>query len=42
MADGVEQQEVKDELRASTAEAIERGVTGIPTVAVGERLYLGR
>lgn len=41
VADGVEQQEVKDELRASTAAAIERGVSGIPTVAVGERLYWG-
>jgi 2-hydroxychromene-2-carboxylate isomerase len=41
VADGVEQQEVKDELRASTAAAIERGLDGIPTVAVGDRLYWG-
>lgn len=41
VAEGVEQQGVKDELRASTAAAIERGVRGIPTVAVGDRLYWG-
>jgi 2-hydroxychromene-2-carboxylate isomerase len=28
-------------LRANTADALERGVTGIPTVAVGETLYWG-
>jgi 2-hydroxychromene-2-carboxylate isomerase len=38
---GVQEQEVKDALRASTDAAIERGVTGIPTVAVGDRLYWG-
>jgi 2-hydroxychromene-2-carboxylate isomerase len=38
---GIEMQSVKDALRAATDEAIERGVTGIPTVAVGERLFWG-
>jgi len=38
---GLEQQTVKDRLRAHTDEAIARGVTGIPTVAVGDELYWG-
>jgi len=38
---GLEQQAVKDRLRANTDEAIARGVTGIPTVAVGDELYWG-
>ena len=32
---------VKDALRAATDEAIRRGVRGVPTVAVGERLFWG-
>jgi 2-hydroxychromene-2-carboxylate isomerase len=32
---------VKDRLRAATAEAIELGVGGIPTVAVGDQLFWG-
>ena len=32
---------VKDRLREATDEAIRRGVTGVPTVAVGERLFWG-
>lgn len=32
---------LKERLRANTAEAIERGVPGIPTVAVGEELFWG-
>jgi 2-hydroxychromene-2-carboxylate isomerase len=36
-----QRQPVKDALRASTADAVARGVTGIPTVAVGEELYWG-
>ena len=32
---------VKDGLRQATDEAIRRGVTGVPTVAVGERLFWG-
>jgi 2-hydroxychromene-2-carboxylate isomerase len=38
---GIETKSVKDKLRAATDEAIERGVEGIPTVAVGERLFWG-
>jgi 2-hydroxychromene-2-carboxylate isomerase len=34
-------QSVKDDLRATTDAAIERGVTGVPTVAVGEELFWG-
>jgi 2-hydroxychromene-2-carboxylate isomerase len=41
MLAGVERQDVKDALRASTADALARGVTGIPTVAVGEKLFWG-
>lgn len=39
--DGVERPEVKQELRERTDEAVARGVTGVPTVIVGERLYWG-
>jgi 2-hydroxychromene-2-carboxylate isomerase len=38
---GIETKSVKDRLRAATDVAIERGVEGIPTVAVGERLFWG-
>ena len=38
---GIETQSVKDKLRAATDEAIERGVEGIPTVAVGDELFWG-
>jgi 2-hydroxychromene-2-carboxylate isomerase len=38
---GIESQSVKDRLRAATQEAIDRGVTGVPTVAVGDRLFWG-
>jgi 2-hydroxychromene-2-carboxylate isomerase len=38
---GVESRSVKERLRAETDAAIERGVTGVPTVAVGERLFWG-
>ena len=37
----IETQSVKNKLRAATDEAIERGVEGIPTIAVGERLFWG-
>lgn len=33
--------EVKDELRAATEAALQRGVFGVPTIAVGERLFWG-
>jgi 2-hydroxychromene-2-carboxylate isomerase len=38
---GISRQDVKDRLRASTEEALVRGVTGVPTVAVGEELFWG-
>jgi 2-hydroxychromene-2-carboxylate isomerase len=38
---GIETKSVKDKLRAATDEALERGVEGIPTVAVGDRLFWG-
>lgn len=38
---GIETQSVKDKLRAATDEALERGLEGIPTVAVGEELFWG-
>ena len=37
----VESPEVKGRLRAATDDAVARGVTGVPTVAVGERLFWG-
>lgn len=33
--------ELKERLRSDTADALARGVTGVPTVAVGERLFWG-
>jgi len=38
---GIETQSVKDRLRAATQEALALGVEGIPTVAVGHRLFWG-
>jgi 2-hydroxychromene-2-carboxylate isomerase len=38
---GIETKSVKDRLRAATEEALERGVEGIPTVAVGAHLFWG-
>ena len=38
----VETQGVKDALRAATDEAAARGVIGVPTVVVGDEVYLGR
>ena len=38
---GIETRAVKDGLRAATDVAIRRGVVGVPTVAVGERLFWG-
>ena len=37
----LETQSVKDKLRDSTREAYERGVRGVPTIAVGDRLFYG-
>ncbi len=33
--------EIKERLRTETDAAIERGITGVPTVAVGDRLFWG-
>ena len=38
---GIKRQDVKDRLRASTEEALARGVAGVPTVAVGDELFWG-
>lgn len=38
---GIERPEIKERLRAQTDAALARGVTGIPTLAVGERLFWG-
>ncbi len=38
---GIETKSVKEKLKAATGEAIERGVEGIPTVAVGDELFWG-
>ncbi len=38
---GIELQSTKDRLRAATDAAYERGVRGVPTVAVGDRLFYG-
>jgi len=37
----LETQSVKDKLREATAEAYERGVRGVPTIAVGDELFYG-
>jgi 2-hydroxychromene-2-carboxylate isomerase len=37
----LDDQEVKDELRTITAEAVARGVFGVPTVIVGDELFWG-
>jgi 2-hydroxychromene-2-carboxylate isomerase len=37
----IETQSVKDKLRQVTAEAYERGVRGVPTIAVGDELFYG-
>ena len=38
---GIETKSGKDRLRAATEEALERGIEGIPTVAVGAQLFWG-
>lgn len=38
---GIETRAVKDELRRATEEAAERGVTGVPTLALGDELFWG-
>ena len=39
--DGIRDPEVKERLKASTEDALAAGVTGVPTVAVGEQLFWG-
>ena len=38
---GIETRSVKARLQQVTADAIARGVTGVPTVAVGDELFWG-
>ena len=38
---GIDSPEIKDRLRAQTEAALTRGVAGVPTVAVGDRLFWG-
>jgi 2-hydroxychromene-2-carboxylate isomerase len=38
---GIETKSVKEKLRAATDRAVELGLEGIPTVAVGDRLFWG-
>jgi 2-hydroxychromene-2-carboxylate isomerase len=39
--EGIELEETKQRLREQTDDALARGVTGVPTVSVGEELYWG-
>jgi len=41
VAAGVERPEIKERLRSATDAALARGVTGVPTVAVGDELFWG-
>ena len=41
VGEAIKSTEVKERLRAQTDGALERGVTGVPTVAIGERLFWG-
>ena len=41
VAAGVQRPEIKERLRAATDAALARGVTGVPTVAVGDELFWG-
>jgi 2-hydroxychromene-2-carboxylate isomerase len=38
---GIEMQSVKDKLRTATDDAIARGVTGVPSIAVGDQVFWG-
>jgi 2-hydroxychromene-2-carboxylate isomerase len=37
----VEQQSVKDALKSATQEALDRGVVGVPTIAIGDQAFWG-
>ena len=39
--DGISRDDVKERLRAHTDDALARGVTGVPTVAVDDQLFWG-
>jgi 2-hydroxychromene-2-carboxylate isomerase len=41
LREGVERQEIKDRLRAATDAALAVGVTGVPSVIVGEHVFWG-
>jgi 2-hydroxychromene-2-carboxylate isomerase len=41
VAEGIQRPEIKERLKQNTDEAIARGVTGIPTVAIGDELFWG-
>ena len=41
MQAGIEDRGIKDALRDATSTAIARGVTGVPTIEVGDRLFWG-
>jgi 2-hydroxychromene-2-carboxylate isomerase len=41
VAAGIQRDEIKERLKANTAEALRQGVTGIPTVAIGDQLFWG-
>jgi 2-hydroxychromene-2-carboxylate isomerase len=41
VAAGITSAEIKERLRANTDGALAKGVTGVPTVAIGERLFWG-
>jgi 2-hydroxychromene-2-carboxylate isomerase len=39
--DGIQRPEIKNRLKANTDEALANGITGIPTVAIGDELFWG-
>ena len=39
--DGIQRPDIKERLKRNTDEALDRGVTGIPTVAIGDELFWG-
>jgi 2-hydroxychromene-2-carboxylate isomerase len=41
MLKGIEMQSTKDRLKEATQDAYERGVRGVPTIAVGDQLFWG-
>jgi 2-hydroxychromene-2-carboxylate isomerase len=41
VAAGVQRPEIKERLRTATADALERGVIGVPTVLVGDHVFWG-